>query len=252
MNGSKRHISLVGYGNVGYHLFRAFEEAGIRVTHVLKRTSSPNGYDGVVCTSPDELPDDQLTIVCVPDDRVAPTIESLPSFLPVAHTSGSITLSQIPERNAPVGVFYPLQSFTRGSELDMRSVPFLIESDLPDFQNELFELARMISNRVGIMSSDERRKIHLAAVWVNNFTNHVNHVAKSYLDDQSLDFSLLYPLLDETIRKIKTQGPEVSQTGPAIRRDEGVISEHLNMLKEHNRELYTLLSRHIQYYHSNE
>lgn len=217
------------------------------VTHVYSRSepSSHVLHDAEWIKNASELPSGQLVIVCVPDDIISSILEQIPSDCPVAYTSGSVNLRSLPQREE-LGVFYPLQTFTKGSPINIFEVPFFIESYDSDFAAKLFDLAWKISRNVNYASSADRKKLHLAAVFINNFTNHLAHISKSYLDKEELDFDHLKPLLKETARKLESQDPISIQTGPARRNDQEIIHEHIKALEDPvQQEIYRLLSKSI-------
>lgn len=254
MKGTLEKISIVGLGNVGSHLYDAFLQEDISVTHAVSR-STPS--ETVLAQSTwiqnlEELPNNQLVIVCVPDDSISDVLRQIPESCPVAYTSGSVELTQLPERHE-LGVFYPLQTFTKGKEVNIFEVPFFIEARTTEFASELFDLAWKISRKVSYASSEERKKLHLAAVFINNFTNHLAHISKSYLEKHQLDFEYLKPLLKETAAKLETQDPINAQTGPARRNDQTIIEEHLRALNDPiQKELYRLFSKSIHQTYFND
>ncbi|MFK7785374.1 MAG: Rossmann-like and DUF2520 domain-containing protein [Crocinitomicaceae bacterium] len=254
MNHPIQKISIVGLGNVGSHLFDAFSREGIKVTHVYSR-SKPSDHvlhDAEWVKDPSELPTGQLAIVCVPDDVISSILNKIPDDCPVAYTSGSVILSNLPKRES-LGVFYPLQTFTKGSPINIFEVPFFIESYEPEFASQLFDLAWKISRNVNYASSEDRKKLHLAAVFINNFTNHLAHISKSYLDQEELDFDHLKPLLKETARKLESQDPINIQTGPARRKDQEIINEHITALQDPvQKEIYRLISKSIHQTYFND
>lgn len=247
-----KHISLVGYGNVGSHLCQRFKEIGIEVTHILVR--NPENVDHTsskVVTSYDDLPRNQLAIVCVPDSQIKSVVTSIGEHRPVAYTSGSVELSTLPSMDT-LGVFYPLQTFSKNKPVEIEKVPFFIEANSEAFAKDLFQLASRMSQTVNYANSEERKKIHLTAVWVNNFTNHILHHAKEYADANDVEFKHLLPLLDETIKKLTELTPQEAQTGPARRGDLTIIEQHINALDGRAQQLYALLSQSIQETYQND
>lgn len=254
MENSITQVSIIGYGNVGFHLVNGFEERGIHVTHIYTRSANSNISENTSAVNVNkltEIPQGQLCIICVPDDQIAGILNQLPTNIPVAYTSGSIQLEDLPQRNQ-LGVFYPLQTFSKGKELDLFNVPFFIESNDEYFGSTLFDLAWIISKKVKYASSEERKKIHLAAVWVNNFTNHILHIADSYMKQEGLNFDDITPLLAETVNKLKDKTPFEAQTGPARRNDDSIVEEHIQNLEGLPKEIYALISKSIKETYSND
>ncbi len=247
-------LSLVGIGNVGSHLYKAFTREGISLTHVVSRSTPSDAVleQSIWLKKVEDLPANQLVIVCVPDDSIKAIVSHIPASCPVAYTSGSVELQHINDRQE-LGVFYPLQTFTKGKEVNLFEVPFFIEANTTVFASELFDLAWKISRKVSFASSEDRKKLHVAAVFINNFTNHLAHISKSYLAKHDLDFDHLKPLLKETANKLETQDPFDAQTGPARRNDQNIIDEHLRLIEDPTqRELYRLFSKSIHQTYFND
>lgn len=240
-------ISLIGLGNVGSQLYRSFLENEVRVSHVFSRSSKSLdlNQDSMVVNTLDALPKKQLTLLCVPDGEIRSLIQNIDPEIPVAYTSGSVSLDSFSNRTH-VGVFYPLQTFSKGREIAISKVPFFIEADSAVYEKKLVLLAKKLSDHVSIADSEQRKKLHLTAVWVNNFTNHILMQAKAYADEQQVNFEHLKPLLEETVRKLDGMSPYDAQTGPARRGDQQTIDTHLNELTGIQKELYALISKSIQ------
>ncbi len=254
MNNSIQKLSIVGLGNVGSHLYESFIQNTIQVTHVVTR-SKPDSHillNSEWIKNPADLPSDQLVIICVPDDLISSIVSQIPKECPIAYTSGSVNLNTLPKREK-IGVFYPLQTFTKNSPINMFEVPFFIEARSTDFASSLFDLAWVISRSVNYASSEDRKKMHLAAVFINNFTNHLAYISKGYLDKESLDFNHLKPLLKETANKLESQDPMLIQTGPSRRNDQKIIKEHIEALDNPvHKEIYHLISKSIHQTYFND
>ncbi len=249
-------LSIIGSGNVATHLALAFDDREIEVTHIFSRNNTTgitlaNRVNAELVESVLQLPSEQLCIVCVPDDQVSEIIKEIPSGIPVAYTSGSVELEEIRTSNQ-LGVFYPLQTFSKDTAVDIFQVPFLIEATDDVFASILFDLAWQISRKVEYANSEKRREIHLAAVWVNNFVNHCIFQATTICQEYNLDPELLHPLLEETIRKALKNDPKLIQTGPARRGDSKTIDKHLGMQEGIRKELYEKLTESIENIYRND
>lgn len=242
-------ISIIGSGNVGHHLAKELSKVGVEVTHISGHNAQSdlelaNVIGAGICTI-ENLPKNQLAIVCVRDEAIGEILNQLDESIPAAYTSGSIQINNLPERK-DLGVFYPLQTFTKDRELKISEVPFFIEATNTDFSNRLIKLASTISDNVNLASSAERKNMHVAAVMVNNFTNHILHQAKTYSDEHNIDFNHLLPLLNETVNKLKSDTPFDAQTGPARRGDQQTIEDHIKSLEGSSKEIYKLISDSIK------
>jgi predicted short-subunit dehydrogenase-like oxidoreductase (DUF2520 family) len=198
-------------------------------------------------------------ILAVPDDHIAKLAEQLYELLerrqlPVAHTAGAVELQVLLDAGfTNVGVFYPLQSFSKGRSVHWEQIPFLIEASTPSLSQDLITLASSLSKQVYKASTVERQRIHLGAVFVNNFTNALLGMAQEIADELNPHGHRLYlPLLHETVAKLETLSPEEAQTGPARRADHETIARHLDYLSEHHPQLkktYIALTEYIQETH---
>lgn len=258
-------ISIIGSGNVGWHLGIALENHHHPVCEVFSRNSdkatrlSSMLYQAKVKTDLDFSESEaELFILAVADDAMSEVCEQLilPENAILAHTSGSKSLEDLQKlmlihHDLPVkcGVFYPLMTFSAGKKLDLKTVPFCIEASDDETEQQLVEIAQELSNTVYLISSDERKVLHVAAVFACNFTNHLLALAKSITDSEDLEFDLLKPIISETFKKaLAANDPADVQTGPAIRHDKSIINRHLDYLKEDENlvEIYEVLTESIQ------
>lgn len=242
-------ISIVGAGNVATQLAKHLKSVGIEIVSCSSKNGKnasalANQLNTTVVASLTDLPVVDLVLVCVNDDAISTVLHEIPAHLNVAYTSGSVELTALPQRER-LGVFYPLQTFTKGIELDLTHVPFLIESTNPSWGNELHVLAKKISSQVHWATSEDRKRLHVGAVFVNNFTNHLAYLADQFLKANELNFELLVPLLQETSKKLQSISPYDAQTGPARRGDLLILEQHKQVLDGNALEIYELLSKSI-------
>ena len=244
-------IVLLGNGNVAYHLHRALLAAsGIELVQMVARRDdafsdfepgTPRGLLG------GPIADADVYLIAVADSA----IEAVSGHLRdktglVAHTSGARDLEAL-RGISRQGVFYPLQTFSRERELDFREIPLCLEAGLPEDLHLLRALAESLSQNVFELEVTARRQLHLAAVFVNNFANHMVYLGETLCQKQGLPENMLRPLLRETFSKLETLNAFQSQTGPARRRDQVTQQAHMSLLKDSlQRELYQIISESIQ------
>jgi len=244
-------VSIIGSGNVAQHLILAFKNANsISLLQVMARDK--NKVISLVETSKiisqyDQLQEADLYIIAVSDDAIEEVATQIPfQNKLVVHTSGSIPMTALASHNRS-GVFYPLQTFSKGKSIDFRSVPICIESTAAEDLHLIEKVAKTLSDEVYSLNSEQRKALHVAAVFVNNFTNHLYKIGADICQEHNLPFAILKPLIRETAEKVMTLSPIEAQTGPAKRNDHLTIEAHLALLKDENRKkIYTLLTQSIQ------
>lgn len=225
-------VILLGYGNVGQHLFKGFIKAKVNVIQVFSPNLKPKIHRGVIFTNnKTELKKASIYIITVPDqaiENVAHIINNNQAL--ILHTAGAVPLSVL-KKFKRRGVFYPLQSFSKNRKVNWKEIPICIESSTTKDLEVIKSLALKLSLNVIEINSHKRKTIHLAAVWANNFTNHIFNIAHQILETEKIDFSILLPLMKETVLKLEKLTPDQAQTGPAIRGDAITINEHLKQLE---------------------
>ncbi len=243
-------ISIVGYGNVGSFLAKALLAIGCEIVEIVVR-NVPTDKDFDNFTSNFDLREShaELILIAVKDEAVAEVASRLllRDGVCVAHTSGSIPIEAISEFHQNAAVFYPLQTFSKGKNIDWKKVPICIEANHQNAKEKLLALARLISDNVFQINSTQRSEIHLAAVMVCNFSNLLYILADELLAEKQLPFSILKPLIEETVEKALNMPPIQAQTGPAKRGDKTVIEKHLAMLEDKKdvQQIYKILSEAI-------
>ena len=172
----------------------------------------------------------------------------------VVHCAGSLPLSVLKKYSTNIGVFYPLQTFSKNRNVDFSSIPIFIESNSVEIEKILHEVATNISNSVSVLDSEKRKSLHVSAIFANNFVNHFYTISSEILKSKDIPFDMLKPLILETAQKAQEMDPQEAQTGPALRFDKNIITEHLNELasfKEYQ-ELYNSISKSIFEYYSKQ
>lgn len=254
-------ITLIGSGNVATHLGKNLVDVGHEIIQVfsrnlLKAKRLADEVEAEYINSLDNLSKDaELYVIAVKDDAIGPVAAKLEMLgmqqKLVVHTSGATPMSifeKFANSMIRVGVFYPLQTFTKSRDLDFSGVPLCIDASSLDDRNLLTDLAYDISSEVYTIDDEQRACLHLAAVFVNNFTNHLYGIAAEILKSEDLDFEMLFPLIQETVDKLYAGTPKEMQTGPAIRNDQATIARHLDHLRENPewQEIYRILTKNIQ------
>ncbi|MDY0781494.1 Rossmann-like and DUF2520 domain-containing protein [Tenacibaculum sp. IB213877] len=243
-------VAIIGSGNVAHHLTKAFFKAKevnvvqvyarhlANIEHLQKKTA--------VIDDLKKLRPVDVVIIAVSDNAIA-TVSSkihLPGSL-VVHTSGSIDMKEL-KNNGSKGVFYPLQSFSKDKEVNFKEIPFCLEAENKKDLKVLEQLASTIGRKIYPITSKQRQQLHVAAVFVNNFVNHLYKIGNDICDAYQVPFEILQPLIQETALKIEKLPPAQAQTGPAKRNDTKTIKNHLDLLKKEQQEIYKLLTKSIQ------
>jgi predicted short-subunit dehydrogenase-like oxidoreductase (DUF2520 family) len=250
-------VSFVGAGNLAWHLAPALDNAGYPVREVYsqnpKHAAALVGrlYEAHVNISLDfSASASRIFVICVSDDAIQEVAQKivLPDDAIVIHTSGSQPLSILDDSGSQnMGVFYPLQTFSKAKKVDFKNVPIFVESEHAEVEKALVKMAKAISGNVKKINSDGRKALHIAAVFASNFSNHMLTIAKQVADENDLDFNVLKPLIAETLNKSLEIGPEKAQTGPAVRGDFEILERHMEFLREspERAEIYKIISQHI-------
>lgn len=254
-------ITMIGAGNLAWHLAQALDAADCRVVQVYSRkllnakALASKLYDAESTDSLDfSESESDLFLLAVRDQAFAEVIPKLqlPENAIIAHTSGTQELAVLKNLSKAHGVFYPLQTFSKARKINFKKIHFCLEASNENTLDFLAEIADSLSKNIYQVSSADRRALHIAAVFACNFTNHLFTISKEILAKNDLEFEMLKPLIEETIEKAMSQAPEQSQTGPAVRGDQQTIEAHLQYLRKNTsfEKVYEALSTSIRkYYH---
>jgi predicted short-subunit dehydrogenase-like oxidoreductase (DUF2520 family) len=246
--------TLIGSGNVATHLYKALKNAkNIAINQWFSRDlKAITDFKNEVSITSDlnTLTESDVYIIAVSDDAIEDVAKQLPfEDRLVVHTSGSVSLYDIDMKHRR-GVFYPLQTFSKDVELDFSEVPICIEALKKDDFKTLTSIGEALGCQTHKVNSHQRKALHLAAVFANNFSNQIYRIAHEICERKSVEFDILKPLIKETVRKIEDVSPYKAQTGPAKRGDKKTIKKHIKMLKnETHKEVYELLTKSIKETH---
>ena len=242
-------VVVLGLGNVGVHLAKALiNSEQIDLVQIYSRTK--NHTDLLIESIPvinriEKLELADVYIIAITDDAISEFSAQLKfkSGL-VVHTSGNVPVRAL-KCNANKGVFYPVQTFTKNQDVDFKKIPIVFEVEEEEDLQLLEKLAKSISDHTYNLNDDQRKYLHVAAVFVNNFSNHMYKLGYDICKENDVSFDLLKPLIMETAAKVQTVSPVNVQTGPAIRNDKKVIENHLLLLNKNQKEIYTLVTNSI-------
>ena len=256
--GGRGHIMQIvflGSGNLATNLSLALKAAGEKIIQIFSRTKEnaqalADKLHCASCTSINEIRTDaDVYIFSVKDDALPSLIEQLSQHLNSPSGAG---MSVFPETmhyelcTMNYGVLYPMQTFSKDRSVNFREIPCFIEASDNNTLEEIKTLASKVSDHVLEMSSEKRRKLHLAAVFACNMTNHCYRLAEKVLEEEGIDFSLYLPLIQETANKVKELSPRKAQTGPMVRYDKTIMDAQIALINdERTRQIYRLMADSI-------
>lgn len=249
-------IVFVGAGRLAVNLSRALLEAGHDIIQVYSRTQeSAAGMaataGGAPVTDIDALSSDADVYILSVSDSVMPDL--IPRVCKgreqkvFVHTAGSMPLDVFQGMALHYGVLYPMQTFSKERKADFSMIPCFVEANDERAAAVIVELATSVSHRVAALSSDDRRHLHLAAVFASNFVNHCYAISADILAKRGIPFDVMLPLIDETASKVHDMTPAAAQTGPAVRYDCNVIRNQSSMLRDNPivKDIYERMSMSI-------
>lgn len=228
---------LIGSGNVATHLGKALVKAGIKVLQVYSPTEANAKVLGkkLKAASTSKVADinkeADLVVISIKDDALAGFCKKVKfNNALVVHTSGTADINLLKPCSSNYGVLYPFQTFTKGVKVKFSNVPLCVEGNTADATHRLVKLAEKLSNNVFTISSKQRPWLHIMGVFSSNFTNLMLRAAYEIAEEQKIPFEVVYPLIQQTINKVKHLPPNKAQTGPAVRGDAAVVAKHLEIL----------------------
>lgn len=247
-------ISIIGSGNLATQLGLALYNEGYLISQVFSRNKKnaemlSKKLKSKAITDLKKLSkDSSIYIIAVKDDAIESVAKQLKlKDQIVVHTSGSVSMDVLKKTSKNYGVFYPLQTFSKEKQASFKTIPICIEANNSSTSTTLQYFAKNISGNVQKVNSEQRKKIHIAAVFACNFSNHMYAIAEQILAKDKLSLDLLKPLIEETANKIKENKPSKVQTGPAMRNDKKTMDAHLKLLKKEKdlQKIYELISKSI-------
>lgn len=248
-------ITLIGSGNMAYCLGEALVNAGYTIQEVNSRNKKTgkslakklnSKFNESIQTINSQS---SIYIICVSDQSIEDVVNNFPfNNKLILHTSGVTSTSIFENKFDNYGVIYPIQSLTSGIKYDWKNIPICIEANNLTSESKIKSISKSISKQVFIFDSNQRKQIHLAAVFANNFTNALYGISETLLKSEEIPFKILNSIIVTTAEKAIQKGPISSQTGPARRNDLSTIKKHLALLKDNKEEkkIYLALTSYIQ------
>ena len=248
-------IVLIGAGNLATHLGKALHAAGHDMVQVFSRTMQSaetlaSLLDAEPLTDIAQVRDDaDVYIFSVKDSALEQLISQLcgGEKKVLLHTAGSMPMSVFRGKALHYGVLYPMQTFSKQREVDFSIIPCFVEANDEFALKQIEGLAGQISHRVYQLSSEDRKYLHLSAVFACNFANHCYAASQELLQQHGIPFDVMLPLIDETAAKVHGMTPKEAQTGPAVRYDENVIGKQIQLLENqpYFQKIYDCMSKSI-------
>ncbi len=250
-----KKIFIIGAGNVATHIGIGLQKSGNHIIGVYSKSLGNARQLGekLYCPYTSELSsistEADIYILAIKDDALSTDLDlkfmGNKIFL---HTSGSINMNVLSKYSDNYGVIYPLFTFTKENSVTWDEIPICLEASNEFVKQEIDQLSTSLSDKIYYLTSQQRSALHLAAVWVNNFSNHLLSIADDICKENNIPFDILEPIAYETIRKAFILGPETAQTGPAIRGDRKTIENHLKLIGDNEllNTLYIYLSKSVR------
>lgn len=249
-------IVIFGAGNVAHHLLKAFSSAKnfqvIQVFNHKPENLIPFSTETETTINLAKVKPADIYLLAIKDDAISEIADNIKyERALMLHTSGAVPVDVF-SRFSRRGVFYPLQTFSKNKEVDFSQIPVCIEANKEEDLHLLETMGKSISENVYHINSEQRKSLHVAAVFVSNFVNYLYTEGEAICKKNQIPFEILQPLILETASKMTKMSPLEAQTGPAKRNDVGVLQSHLSQLDQEQQKIYSLLTQSIQALHGKE
>lgn len=246
-------IVFIGAGNLATCVSLEMQRTGMTIGQIYSRTYESAESLGKKLNCPwttnvhEIVTDGDIYIFALKDSALT---EIIPQVKPNdglwVHTAGSVPMDVFKGHARRYGVFYPLQTFTKSRRVKLDSTPIFLETNEPEDMKLLKKVGIALSGNAQELDSDKRKTLHLAAAFACNFTNHMYLLASKILEEKSIPYKVLLPLIRETAEKINEVSPSQAQTGPAVRYDKAIMDMQIEMLSDPSMQtIYKLISQNI-------
>lgn len=242
-------ICILGAGNVAFHLAKMIsKDETMQLIQMYNRSDFSHHFKEIKTQKINNLNDlkpADIYFLCVKDDVISSFSNDFPfENRLVVHTSGNTDILQISPKNRR-GVLYPVQSFSKDKEMNFTQIPLCLETEFAEDMPILTTFAKKISQKVYFMNSLQRKYLHISAVFLNNFANHLWYLSAEICKKNDIDFEILKPLFLETFEKTQLLSFHEAQTGPAKRNDTATIETHLSLLESFEKDIYKTITNSI-------
>ncbi len=253
---NKMKIGIIGSGNVARALVsQLLLQDDLTISGIWSKTpehaaSFATAFQLPVVNQLSELHCD-LAIICISENALDSVVNEASQYFPCAVSSGTFFIPT--EVHFPVGIFYPLQTFSATTSIPLKDVHFFVSAQIEEFQNQLLTLGKQLGKDAHVLTDEQRQHLHIAAIFANNFTNHLLYLSEQYALEHALKPEWLKPLIEQTFEKLKYTSTKEAQTGPARRGSKKTLESHIEQLNEPYRTIYETLSKSLlNTYQSNE
>lgn len=247
------NVVMIGTGNVATVLCKLMYAKGHSIKQVVGRdeikvNQLANLVQAESCIDIKNIKRDaDIYIIAIVDDAVADVVNEL--YLQdklLIHTAGSLSKHVLQNASSNYGVLWPLQTLRKETN-HLPEIPFIVDGSSELVINRLQNFAQTLSSKCFVANDEARIQLHLGAVVVSNFTNHLFALADDFCKKEQLDFQLLLPLINETVLRLANHAPKDVQTGPAVRGDFETVEKHLQFLNNYPelQEFYNIFSKRI-------
>jgi hypothetical protein len=143
-------------------------------------------------------------------------------------------------------VFFKKRKLSKKNEKFRKKKKIFEKKRIGTKKTKCFEKKNENHRKISKENETKRKALHVAAVFVCNFVNHLYKIGHTICKENKLSFDILKPLIKETAEKITHLTPTEAQTGPAKRNDTTTINTHLNFLTDENeKEIYKIITKSI-------
>jgi predicted short-subunit dehydrogenase-like oxidoreductase (DUF2520 family) len=233
-------FSIIGTGNMAQFLAKTLIAKGYIIEGIWGRNKEKTNTLALVnhCSSYpnlDNIPDreNHFCFLALSDTALPDIVLSL-NFIKTTliHTAGASSILILKGAAKNTAVFWPIYSIVSQKGINIDNMPIAIEANSIEAEKAILDFAKNLSTKAFVAHESKRQQLHLAAVFANNFSNHLVGIAQDICAKEGIDFEYLHPLIQQTFERLKTENAKSIQTGPAIRNDKMTIQKHLQLLKD--------------------